>query len=57
MTRYIQCNFAFNIGVPRYYLDFFNSVKSRISSFYLREHTKWGYILQNRVEKGIVYFL
>ena len=57
LTEYIQSNFVFNIGVPRYYLDFFCSRKIRISVFYMREHIEFVYILQNRVEKGIVYFL
>ena len=40
----------FNFGVPRYYLDFFDSVEIRISVFYMREHTELVYVLQNRVE-------
>ena len=48
--------FSFNFGAPRYYLDFFDSGKSRISVFYMREHIELIYILQNRVEKGIIYF-
>ena len=36
---------------------FFYSSKIRISVFYMREHIELVYILQNRVEKGIVYFL
>ena len=35
---------------------FFNSRKFRILVFYLREHSELMYILQNRVEYGIVYF-
>ena len=35
---------------------FFDSHEIRISVFYMREHTELVYILQNRVEKGIVYF-
>ena len=56
LTDYIQSNFVFNIGVPRLYLDFFDSGKIRISVFYMSKHTVLVYILQNRVEKGIVYF-
>ena len=48
--------FSFNIEVPRLYLDFFDSFKIRISVFYMREHIELVYILQNRVEIGIVYF-
>ena len=33
LTDYIQRNFVFNIGVPRSYLDFFDSGKIRISVF------------------------
>ena len=55
LTDYIQRNFVFNIDIPRYYLDFFDSRKIRISVFYMREHTEFVYILQYRVEKGIVY--
>ena len=50
MTDYIQSKFDFNIGVPRLYLDFFESGKIRISVFYMREHIELVYILQNRVE-------
>ena len=42
------------------YLDniyiFFYSRKIRISVFYMRKHIELVYILQNRIEKGIVYF-
>ena len=38
LTDNIQSNFVFNIGVPRSYLDFFDSGKIRISVFYMREH-------------------
>ena len=51
-----QSNFAFNIGVPRQYLDFFDSGKIRISVFYMRQHIELVYILQNGVEKVIEYF-
>ena len=57
MTDYIQSSFVFNIGVPTEYLDFFDSGKIRISVFYKRERIEFVYILQNKVEKGIVYFL
>ena len=48
--------FFFYIRVPRKYLYFFDSRKTTISVFYMREHTELVYILQNRVEKGTVYF-
>ena len=53
MTDYIQRNFSFIIGVPRLYLDFFDSGKIRISVFYMREHIEVVYILQNIVEKAL----
>ena len=56
MTDYIQSNFVFNIGVTSKYLDFFDLGKIRISVFHMREHFELMYILQNRVENGIVYF-
>ena len=56
MTDYIQNNFVFNIGVPRLNLDFFDLGKIRISGFYLGALTELVYILQNKVDKGIVYF-
>ena len=56
LTDYIKSNFVFNVGVPRQYLDFFDLGKIIISVFYVREHTESVYILENRVEKGIVYF-
>ena len=56
MTDFIQSNFVFNIGLPISYLDFFDSRKIRISVFYMREHIELVPILQNRLEKGIVYF-
>ena len=56
LTDYIQRNFVFHIVVPRLYLDFFASGKIRISLFYMREHIELMYILQCRVENGIVYF-
>ena len=56
LTDYIQSNFVFNLRMPRNYLDFFDLGKSRISVFYMIEHIEMVYILQNRVEKGIVYF-
>ena len=42
--------YFFNIGVPRYYLDFFDSGEIRISVFYMREQMELVYIPQNRVE-------
>ena len=50
LSDYIQSKFACNIGVPREYLDFFDSGKIRISVVYMREHTELLYILQNRVK-------
>ena len=35
----------------------FDSLKYRISVFYMREPMELVYILQNKVELGIVYFL
>ena len=55
MTDYIQINIVSKTGVPRQYIDFFDSGKIRISVFYMREHTELVYLLQNRVEKGDVY--
>ena len=46
--------FSFKFGAPRYYLHFFDSRKITISVFYMREHAELVYILQNRVEQGIV---
>ena len=43
--------------MPILYLDFFDMGKIRISVFYMSEHIELVYILQNRVENGIVYFL
>ena len=48
--------FSFNFVAPRYYLDFFDLPKFRISVFYIREHMELVYILKHRVEKIIVYF-
>ena len=62
MALYIFSNrlyselFSFYLGAPRYYLDFFYSLKYRISVFYMREQVELVYILQNKVEKGIVYY-
>ena len=36
--------------------NIFDSLKYKISVFYMREHMKLVHILQNRVEEGIVYF-
>ena len=55
LTDYIQSSFVFNIGVPTEYLDFFDLCNIRISVFYMRAQTEFVYILQKRVEKGIVY--
>ena len=43
--------------MPTEYLDFFDSRNIRISVFYMRAQTELWYILQSRVEKGVVYFL
>ena len=56
LTEYFQKKFAFYLGVPILYLDFFDSRKIKISVFYVREHIELVYILQNRVENDIVYF-
>ena len=45
------------LGAKITYRIFFDSHKFRISVFYMREHIGLVYILQNRIEKGIVYFL
>ena len=42
--------------MPRLYLDFFDSGKTRICVFYMREHIELMYVLQNRVENGDVFF-
>ena len=55
-NRLYSERFSFNFGPPRYYLDFFDLGKIRISVFYIREHIEFVCILENRVEKGIVYF-
>ena len=43
------------------YLDniliYFESCKIRILVFYMREHIELVYILQNREDKGFVYFI
>ena len=57
LSDYIQSNIAFNIGLPRKYLDYFDSGKIRISVFFMRGHIELVYILQKRVQKGIVYFI
>ena len=56
LTDCIQSNFVFYIGVPRLYLDFFDSGKISISVFYMRAHMELVNILQNKVESDIVYF-
>ena len=48
--------FSFNFGASRYYLDFFNSRKIRISVFYMRENIELVYILQNRIKKALYIF-
>ena len=50
LTDYIQRNFVFNLGVRKIIFRFFDTGKIRISVFYIREHTEFVYILQNRVE-------
>ena len=56
MTDYIESNFAFIIGVPKLYLDFFDLDKIRTSVFYMREHMELVYILENKVGEGTVHF-
>ena len=57
LTDYIQSNFAFTLGgLDNIEVSFYSRI-FRISVFYMREHTELVYILQNRVEYGIVYFL
>ena len=56
LTDYIQSSFVFNIVVPTEYLDFFDLGNIGMSVFYMRAQTELVYILQTRVEKGIVYF-
>ena len=48
--------FSFNVGEPRFYLDFFNSRKFIISVFNMRENIELEYVLQEIIEKGIVHF-
>ena len=55
LTDYIQNHFLLTFDSLIIILIFFDSRKIRISVFYLREHIEFVYILQNRVEKGIVY--
>ena len=62
MALYIFSNrlysepFSFNVGVPKYYLDFFDSRKIRISLFYMKEHIELEYIIRNRVERALHIF-
>ena len=56
LTEYFQRKFAFYLGEPILYLDFFDSHKIKISVFYVREHIELVYILQNRVQECIIYF-
>ena len=53
---YIQSNFLLPLGCLDIILIFFESRKIRILVFYMREHIELVYILQNKVEKGIVCF-
>ena len=46
LTNYIQSNVVFNIGVPRQYLDIFDSGRIRISVIYIREHIELVCMLQ-----------
>ena len=57
MTDYIQSNFVFNIGVPREYLDFFDSGKIRICVFYMREHMELVYSPKQRKIGHCIFFL
>ena len=56
LTDYIQSHFLLTLGSLDIIYIFFDLRKIRISVFYMRVHIELVYILQNRVEKGIVYF-
>ena len=53
----IQSHFPLTLGRIDIIYIYFDSRTIRISVFYIREHIELVYILQNRVENGIVYFL
>ena len=57
LTHYIQSHFILTLERLDIILIFFDSPKIRILVFYMRELIELVYILQNRVKKGIVYFL
>ena len=52
----VQSRFLLTVGCLDIIQIFFDSRKVTISVFYLREHIELIYIIQKRVEKGIVYF-
>ena len=56
LTGYIQSRFLLTLGRLDNIEIIFDSRKIRISVLYMREHIELVYILQNRVEKNIVYF-
>ena len=56
LTDYIQSHFLLTLGRPDIIKIFFDSCKFRILVFYIRENIELVYIVQNRVEYGIVYF-
>ena len=55
LTDYIQSNFFLTLGCLDNIHIFFDSRKIRLSVIYLTEHMEFVYILQNRVEEGIVH--
>ena len=56
LTDYIQSHFLLTLESLDIIQIFFYSRKIRILVFYMREHIELVYILQNKVEKAIVYF-
>ena len=54
-TDYIQRKFVFNIGVPRQYLDFFDSLKYRISVFY--RESIWSWCIYFKTEKNRALYI
>ena len=56
LTDYIQSHFLLTLGHLDIIEIFFDSRKIRISVFYKKENIELVYILQKRVEMGIVYF-
>ena len=57
LTDYIQSHFLLTLGHQDIFYIFFDILQYRSSVFYKTERIELAYILQNRVEKGIVYFL